>query len=270
MSKAVLVDITRCTGCKACQTSCKQWNDLPGEIPEFDNTLTFPAETNGNTYTTVLHRFVEKNNQEMVRFAKRQCLHCLEPACASACFAKALQKTEQGPVVYYKHLCVGCRYCMIACPFDIPKYEWDEVFPLVVKCQFCFDPEGQYDRVGGGKQPACVDTCPNDTMLFGEREELLQEARRRINADPKYIKHIYGEKEAGGTNWLYISDVPFEQLGFRTDITERPLPQYSHDYLKYTPVIIAAWGGLLTLMYRYTKRRSEIAGEHEKNKGMNA
>ncbi|MBM7855346.1 formate dehydrogenase iron-sulfur subunit [Desulfohalotomaculum tongense] len=270
MTLSVLVDLTRCTGCKACQTACKQWNDLPAGIPEFDNNLTFPSKTDGNTYTVVQHRVTKKDGQDVMRFAKMQCLHCLEPACVSACFAKALQKTAEGPVVYYPHLCVGCRYCMLACPFNVPKYEWDEVFPLISKCQYCFDPNGRYDRVGRGQKPACVDSCPNDTMIFGNRDEILKEAWNRINGDPKYVKHVYGEKEAGGTNWLYISDVPFETFGFRTGVTERPLPEYTHDYLKWTPTVIAAWGGLLTLMYLYTKRRGEVGKEQGQDKNISA
>lgn len=270
MTMSVLVDLTKCTGCKACQTACKQWNDLPATIPEFDNNLTFPAKMDGYTYTTVQHRVVKKDKTEVVRFAKVQCLHCLDPACASACFAKALQKTPEGPVVYYPHLCVGCRYCILACPFDVPKYEWDKTFPLVAKCQYCFDPDGTYDRLGHGMEPACVSTCPNNTMLFGPREEMLKEAWKRINSDPKYVKHVFGEKEAGGTNWLYISDVPFEAFGFRTDVTHRPLPEYSHDFLKYTPVAIVAWGSMLTALYLYNRRRQQIAKDQSTDKDINA
>lgn len=268
MAKGVLVDISRCMGCKACQTACKQWNDLPSSRPEFDNNLGFPAKMDGYTYTTVLHRVAKKDGKDTLRFAKQQCLHCLEPACASACFAKAFYKTPEGPVVYNPNLCVGCRYCMLACPFKIPKYEWDKVFPLVSKCQFCFDPDGKYDRLGHGQAPACVDTCPTNALQFGERDELIKEAWRRIEENPAYVKRVYGEKEVGGTSWLYISDVPFETFGFRTDITETPLPEYTHNYLKYTPAIIAAWGGLLTLMYLYTKRRNDVAKDQNKNFGV--
>lgn len=270
MTMSVLVDLTRCTGCKACQTACKQWNDLPSGIPEFDNNLTFPPDMDGNTYTVVQHRLIEQPSGDVVRFAKHQCMHCLEPACVSSCFAKALQKSKEGPIVYYPHLCVGCRYCMLACPFDIIKFEWDETFPWIAKCQYCFDEKGTYDRVNHGMEPACVNTCPNKVMIFGQRKEMLKEAHDRINSDPKYIKHVFGEKEVGGTNWLYISDVPFEAMGFRTDVTERPLPEYSHDFLKYTPAVVVVWGGLLSALYIYNKRRHDIAQEQDKNKNINA
>ncbi|WP_031517943.1 4Fe-4S dicluster domain-containing protein [Desulfofalx alkaliphila] len=265
MSKGVLVDVTRCIGCKACQTACKQWNDMPSSIPEFDNNLGHPAKTNGYTWTTVYHRVVEKDNQDVIRTTKFQCMHCLDPGCVSACFSRAFQRDPKtGAAVYHPHLCVGCRYCMLACPFNVPKYQWDKVFPLVSKCQFCFDPKGKYDRVGHGQAPACVSTCPTQALMFGEREEMLQEAWNRINSNPNYIKHVYGEKEAGGTAWMYISDVPFEELGLRADVTERPIPQYSHEFLKYTPPVIVAWGGLLSAMYFYTKRRKDVAAEKDK------
>ncbi|WP_333871103.1 4Fe-4S dicluster domain-containing protein [Desulforamulus putei] len=265
MPKGVLVDITRCMGCKACQVACKQWNDLPSSNPEFKEGLTSPPDMNGYTYTTVRIEVVKKDNDYTIRSAKRQCMHCEHPACASACFAKALQRDPKtGAVHYYPHLCVGCRYCMLACPFDVPKYQWDKQFPLVAKCQFCFDPKGKYDRLGYGLRPACVDTCPTGALKFGERDELLKEAWERINSNPKYIKHVMGEKEAGGTSWLYISDVPFETFGFRRNLGTRPLPEYSHNFLKWTPIIAVGWGTLLTVLYHYTKRREQIASESGK------
>jgi formate dehydrogenase iron-sulfur subunit len=264
MAKAVLVDITKCIGCKACQVACKQWNDLPAKIPEFVDGLTGPPDMDGDTYTVVKFKVLEKDGDYKIRSAKTQCMHCLEPACVSACFAKALEKDPKtGAVIYHPHLCVGCRYCMLACPFSIPKYQWEKRFPLVSKCQFCFDPEDKYDRLSYGLKPACVDTCITGALTFGERDELLKEAWSRINSDPSYIKKVLGETEAGGTSWLYISDVPFENFGFRSDLGTRPLPEYSHDFLKYTPAIAVGWGTLLTLMYHYTKRREQIASEKD-------
>ncbi len=259
MSKAVLVDLTKCIGCKSCQTACKQWNNLPATKPEFNNDLNYPAKTDGYTYTTVLQRAMRKEEAEddTLRFAKTQCMHCVEPACVSACFAKAIEKTPEGPVIYHPNLCVGCRYCMIACPFNVPKYDWENVFPQIVKCQFCFDPEGTYDRIGHGQEPACVNACPTGALKFGERDDLIKEAWERINKNDKYIKHVYGEKEVGGTNWIYISDVPFENFGFRTNLPETPLPAYTHDYLKWSPAVFIGGGALLTALHVYTKRRQE-------------
>lgn len=262
MAKGVLVDVTRCMGCKSCQTACKSWNDLPASIPEFSDGLNSPAETNGYTYTAVAIRTVQKDNEDTIRSCKRQCMHCLEPACVSACFSRALQKDRNtGAVVYNPKVCVGCRYCMIACPFSIPKYQWDKAFPLTVKCQFCFDPSGKYNRLGYDMQPACVRTCPTGALQFGDREDLLKEARDRISKNPAYLKHIYGEKEAGGTSWLYISDVPFETFGLSRSVGTRPLPEYTAGYMKLTPFVAVGWAALLAAMYSYTKRREAVEKE---------
>jgi len=263
LSKGVLVDISKCMGCKGCQVACKQWNDLPATKTSFNNDLGSPADASGNTWTHVRFRTVENGDEVKYRFAKRQCFHCEEPACASACFAKALQKTPEGPVVYHPNLCVGCRYCMLACPFEVPKYEWNKTFPLIAKCQFCFDPDGKYDRLGNGLKPACVSTCPTGCLQYGDREELVAQAWARINSDSKYVKHVFGEKEVGGTSWLYISDVPFETFGFRTDVTTRPLPEYTESFMKLTPIVALSWGTLLTGMFVYTKRRNEISKEKD-------
>ena len=266
MAKGVLVDISKCIGCKACQVACKQWHDLPATTPQFSNDLSYPPKMDAYNYTQVMHRYAPKGDDIIMRYAKKQCLHCLEPACASACFSKALQRDEvTGAVVYRSHLCVGCRYCMLACPFDVPTYEWDQAFPLVSKCKFCFDPQGKYDRMRAGLTPACVTVCPSGCLKYGDRDELLQEAWQRINSNPKYIEHVYGEREAGGTAWMYISDVPFETFDFRMDVPNRPLPEYSHDFLKYTPHVVVTWGGLLTLLYHYTKRRKQVNQEDKEN-----
>ncbi|MEW6423908.1 MAG: 4Fe-4S dicluster domain-containing protein [Bacillota bacterium] len=271
MSKGVLVDVTRCMGCKSCQVACKSWNDLPAnvpDVPEFSDGLNSPAETNGYTYTTVAIRTVAREDDYVLRFCKRQCMHCLEPACVSACFARALQRDPQtGAVVYNQNMCVGCRYCMLACPFNIPKFQWDKTFPIIGKCQFCFDPNGKLNRIGQGLAPACVRTCPTSALQFGEREALLKEARERIKKNPAYIKHIYGEKEIGGTAWLYISDTPLEIFGFRQDLGTRPLPEYTASYLKFTPYVAVGWTILLTALYLYTKRREAVEEEKKSAQG---
>lgn len=253
MGKGVLVDITKCVGCGSCAVACKLWNEL--KYKEDEPSQGVNAKATSNNWTTVSYHKVEKDGKEVWRFVKEQCLHCLEPACASVCFSKAFVKTEEGPVVYNPELCVGCRYCILACPFEIPKYQWEKMLPLVTKCQMCAN------RITAGEAPACTGVCPTGALTFGDRDELLKQAKDIINSDSKYVKHIYGETEAGGTGWLYISDVPFEELGMNTNVPKTELPAYTHEYLKWTPVVFLGGGALFTVLNIYTKRRLENEGK---------
>jgi formate dehydrogenase iron-sulfur subunit len=197
-------------------------------------------------------------DQEIWRFVKRQCMHCKEPGCVSSCFAKAFQKTEAGPVVYYPDNCVGCRYCMLACPFKVPKFEWNKTIPVITKCVMCGN------RVANGLPPACVSVCPTNVMKFGDYDELLAEAKEMIRQDARFVQHIYGEEEAGGTSWIYISDTPFEQLGFKMNVPKKPIPSYTSSYMHSTPVVGAVWGLILTGLYFFTKRKEQVKAA-EKN-----
>ena len=268
MSKGVLVDITRCIGCRSCQVACKSWNDLPADKSEFSNSWDNPEKLSANTWTKVNYYLIEEEGQKLKwRFVKRQCMHCLEPACKSACFTHSFVKTKEGAVIYKptelnKDYCVGCRYCMIACPFGVPSFQWDKAFPYVLKCRFC------YDRMKEDMEPACVSACLTGALKYGDRDELLAEAWERINTLPGYVKHVYGEKEYGGTSWLYISDVPFDKIGFRTEafgkpVTTRSIPSLTWDVLKWTPALFFGWGAVLTIMRAYTKRRAEHIEESE-------
>lgn len=257
MTKGVLVDLTKCIGCGSCTVACNLWNGLG--FGEEKPDMNFQRKLNDKNWTVVnSHEINDEQQQPVWRFVKQQCFHCQEPACVSACFSKALQKDENGAVVYYPHLCVGCRYCMVACPFDIPKYEWDKSFPLVTKCQMCST------RMAEGEAPACVAVCPTGVMTFGERDALLQQANDRIAKDERYVKTIYGEKEVGGTAWLYLSDMPFGTLGFKTNLGTTALPTYSNSFLKNVPGAAFVWGIILTGMYYYTKRRARVKQEQEK------
>lgn len=268
MSQGVLVNLTKCIGCGSCTVACKmynanQWIDeraaTSGEHAELaDENWTVIRKFRVSQPVTVADSDTNNKidrtnyNPEIWRFVKRQCMHCKEPGCVSSCFAKAFQKTEAGPVIYYPNNCVGCRYCMLACPFKIPKFEWDKTIPVITKCVMC------NNRIAKGQQPACVSVCPTNVMKFGDRDELLAEAKELVGNDSRYVKHIYGEEEAGGTSWIYVSDTPFAQLGFKMDVPKKPIPSYTSTYMHSTPIFGAIWALILTGIYFFTKRKEHV------------
>jgi Fe-S-cluster-containing dehydrogenase component len=212
----VLVDTTRCVGCRGCEAACAEANDLPAP-PEGDQVLGQPRDTSTTAFT-VINRTDAPGGGD--RFGKKQCMHCLAPACASACPVRALDKQPTGPVTYDASKCMGCRYCMVACPFDVPRYEYEALAPRVRKCTFCAP------RQAKGLPPACVEACPSGALTFGKRHELLEEAKRRIYSAPeRFVHRVYGEHEAGGTSFLYVSDVPFERLALQAGVPEKPYPE---------------------------------------------
>ncbi len=215
MAKGVLVDLTQCIGCRSCQVACKQWNNLPAVRTSFSGTRDNPLTLSKVTWTKVEHKFLTTKGTKL-KFVKRQCMHCLDPACVAACFMGVLKKSPEGPVIVVSDTCIGCYYCQVACPFDVPQYEWIRGKARVRKCRLCFDPGEEYDRLGQNKEPACVKACTTGALKFGDRDALLEEAKRRIGADAKYVNYVYGEKDEGGTSWLYIANVPFAELGFPT------------------------------------------------------
>ncbi len=254
-SFGVLHDITQCVGCRSCEAACARVNDLPTPDRPFTDlsVLKEKRRTTASSYT-VVNKF-EVPGQKSPLFVKKQCNHCLEPACASACFVRAFQKTETGAVTYDPGVCVGCRYCMIACPFEIPTYEYDEAFsPRVMKCTMC------YPRVIKGELPACVAACPKEALTFGRREDLITIARSRIRKYPdRYVDHIYGETEMGGTSWLYLSSVPFSQIGMREDLGITPAPELTSGALSAVPVVVGLWPVLLMGLFAVSKRKESIA-----------
>jgi len=253
MAKGVLYDANKCIGCSACQVACKQWNELPAGETTNTGTIENPPHLSEETFTKLRFREVDYNGKFHWVFAKIQCMHCQDPACVAACLVGALQKTEFGAVVYDDRKCIGCRYCMMACPFGVPTFMWDSRWPWIRKCTFCAD------RQGAGLQPACVTTCPTGALKFGEREDLITEARERIAAHPgEYVDHIYGEKEVGGTSWLYISPVPFEELGFPT-VDEEPVTVNPGRAMGAVPIALLAVAAATTGVYWLTKRRQNMS-----------
>ncbi|MBL7119239.1 MAG: 4Fe-4S dicluster domain-containing protein [Dehalococcoidia bacterium] len=266
MAKGVLCDANKCIGCRACQVACKQWNELPTMEMEKDGvlqerpkdwinsgTIENPPQLSADTFTKVRFREVEHDGKFHWVFAKIQCMHCEEPACVEACLVGALEKTKDGPVTYDDRKCIGCRYCMMACPFGVPTFEWEKRWPWIRKCTFCAD------RQGGGLEPACVTTCPTGALKFGEREDLIVEARERIAARPdEYVDYIYGEKEVGGTSWLYLSPIPFEKLDLPTLGTEKVTINPERAMGAVPPALVAV-AALMAGIYWLTKRRQKLS-----------
>jgi len=259
-SKGVLFDATRCIGCRRCEAACNKVNELPPPDVSFEelSVLDEKRRTDADHFT-VVNGYEGASKDAGPVFRKIQCNHCLEPACASACFVKAFKKTETGAVTYNASVCVGCRYCMIACPFEIPAYEYDEpLTPRVRKCTMCAP------RVADGLLPGCVESCPKEALTFGKREDLLKIARDRIEKHPdRYIDHIYGEREMGGTSWLYISGVPFSQIGLREDLGTKAAPELTAGALGAVPMVVGLWPVLLTGIYAVSKRKDKIAAREQ-------
>ena len=261
----VLVDTTVCIGCRRCEWACKEWNKLPNQRPlkeyEKDQAVFQKIRrTNADTFT-VVNRFENPRDSSKPIYVKKQCMHCYEPGCASSCFVKAFTKRPEGAVTYDASLCVGCRYCMAACPFDMPAYQYYNAFtPEVTKCTFCFD---RISKEGG--VPACVGICPVETMTFGKRTDLIDLAHKKIRDNRgRYVNHVYGESEVGGTSWLYLSAVPFNMIGFRTDLGTVPIPTLSKPFLSLVSPVFITIPALAMGFYSFKKRRDKLEEEEIK------
>jgi len=256
MAKSVLVDLTRCIGCRGCQVACKEWNERDARKTTFNGNFTNPVKLSSDCYTNITFIETDQNGDVAWNFIKNQCMHCREPACASACPVGALTKTAAGPVSYDFDKCIGCRYCMVACPFNIPKYEWDSTSPAVQKCTFCSE------RISDGMIPACIKTCPTGTMYYDEYDKIVAEAKMRLAKEPKkYVNHIYGLNEAGGTNWIYISDKPFDEMGFKKGIPNESLPNYTWSVLSSIPEKVVGIVVLLSAIVYFRGRGSNKEGK---------
>ena len=243
----VLVDTTRCVGCRACEAACAEENHLP--VPDIADESVFKKERKTTvSQLTVVSRYQTEKGEV---FVKKQCMHCNQPGCVAACLVKAMEKRKEGPVTWASN-CMGCRYCMPSCPFEIPKFEYESSNPRIQKCSLC------WNRLEKGEIPACVDACPEKALTFGPRKKLIEEANRRIYQKPgEYLTHIYGEHEVGGTGYLYISKVPFEQIGFRTDLGTIAYPEYSKGFLYSVPIVLLLWPAFLIGVNTLTKREEE-------------
>ncbi len=243
LSKAILTDVTKCIGCLKCVSACKQVHNLEMDVPRiWDKNDGLSAEN----WTSVIRRPGD-------HYVRKQCRHCLEPACASVCPVGALHKTEMGPVTYDSAKCLGCRYCMMACPFGIPRYDWDKTVPHVEKCILC------YDRIKTGQQPACTEACPAEATIFGDRDELLKVAHKRIKENPaKYIDKVWGEHEVGGTSVLYLSDIDLDFLTYPTRPGDKPLPKETAAAMESVPFAFVGMGGAMLGLNWIIRRRMKL------------
>ena len=244
MNKAILYDATQCVGCLECEAACAKQNGLP-----YDDEIAKVKKTYDSKFTYVATK--EADGEKYMRFL---CMHCEDPTCASVCPVKALVKTADGPVVYDASKCMGCRYCMMACPFEVPKYEWSKAIPTVRKCIMCSE------RVAAGGTTACTEACPTGATMFGDRDLMIAEARKRIAENPlQYVAHIYGEKEAGGTDVMMLSSVPFDEFGLPANLGTESLPSITEGVLSHVPDVVTVGSAVLGGIYWITHRREIVA-----------
>jgi formate dehydrogenase iron-sulfur subunit len=245
----ILVDVTKCTACEKCVAACTKRNDLDPWQADRDRATT-PDGLSQHRLSTVL-------KVGDGRFARKSCMHCLEPSCASACLVGALKKTPEGPVVYNRAMCIGCRYCMLACPFHVPRYQWDKAAPFMVKCDMCAD------RLSRNQAPACVEACPERALQFGDRSRLLKKAHALIGEHPeRYRNHVWGETEFGGCSVMYISDVDLAALGWPAR-EEAAIPSLTEPLVHKTPFIGLGVAASLLGLNWIVKRRNALAASQE-------
>ena len=243
MAKAVLYDSTLCIGCRQCEQACAAGKDLA-----YNDKIAAEEYLSDRKLTTI------RTHGE--RFSRKLCMHCLDPTCVSVCPVAALEKTSLGPVVYHEDRCMGCRYCMVACPFHVPVYEWHSRLPRMRKCDMCAD------LLVKDQATRCSTVCPMNATITGERSALLAEARKRIADNPtQYYPEVYGVAEAGGTSVLVIAAVPFGQIGYNTGIPKSPMPAFTWAVLQHIPQVVAVGTVLLGGIYWITSRREDVARE---------
>src|SRR5271165_6424619 len=252
MSKGILYDATLCIGCKLCEKGCADRNGLP-----YDEAIAAEQKQSEHKFTAVL----TKGD----KFMRRLCMNCQDPSCVSVCPVGAFRKSAEGPVTYDGDRCMGCRYCMLACPFFVPKYEWGKTFPLVRKCDMCAD------RVASGLQTACAEACPTSATKFGERGALIADAKERLAQNPgRYFNRIYGLSEVGGTSVLLLSSVPFEEFGYNADISTEALPMLTYRVLSHIPDLVTIGGVALGGIWWLTNRKNAVAAAGKRSESSKA
>jgi Fe-S-cluster-containing dehydrogenase component len=250
--KAMLYDSSQCVGCQECERACATAHQLPEPKDELKVGV---IRKTSETQRSAINIFSTSKGEV---FNKTQCMHCNEPACAAACLTQAMYKTKEGPVIWRGNKCMGCRYCMVSCPFDVPKFEYHSANPIIQKCDMC------YDRIVKGQIPACAEACTGGAVIFGTRRELIAEARKRIAKSPKdFYDGIFGENEAGGTSNLYVSTVPFNEVGFKTNLQNTSYPALSKGFLYTVPSVFVLLPPLLLGIHEATKNKPSNSEENE-------
>ncbi len=258
---AMLTDLTKCVGCRSCERACVKANNLPmPEVGYFSNPSVYEEKRRPGAHAYTVVNSYENRKWTKPVYRKIQCNHCIEPACAAACLVGALKKTQEGSVIYREDLCIGCRYCMTACPFSIPAFDYfNASSPAIKKCTMC------HHRIVKGMVPACAEACGVQATTFGKRSKLIKLARERIRTDPRYIDHIYGEREVGGTDWLYVSGVPFAEVGFDMNLSTTPYPEFTKGFLSAVPIVLVTWPVLLGGIAVLARRGKEMGGDKTDN-----
>lgn len=261
-----LVDTTLCIGCRQCEDACNRRNKLARPSAPFNDRTIFRRERRPTEQAfTVVNEYPGSPSPDLANleqtYCKVQCMHCLHPACVSACIVGALTRTRDGAVVYNREICLGCRYCMVACPFQVPAYEYgDPLTPRVRKCEFCTETNGKT-----GANPACAAACPAEALVFGKRSELLTLAGERIKTRPdRYLPHIYGENEVGGTSWLYLTGRPGAEIHLLNLPDNAPplrTESIQHGIFRYGIIPIAVYGLLGGIMWRNVHKEAASSTE---------
>ncbi len=253
-SMGVLVDLSKCIGCRKCEFACNQEPTngfkVKHNLRYFEKKDVFDTQRRHSEDSfCVINRFTGSDGKPV--YVKSQCMHCVDPSCLSACLVTAFKKEPNGAIHYDASRCIGCRYCITVCPFEMPAYEFsDPLTPRVRKCTLCFD-----ERTSKGRVPACVEMCPLQIMIYGKRSDLLKLAHEKINNAPgEYVDHVYGEHEMGGTSWLYISKEPFENLGFLKLSSKAParlVEGIQHSIFRYFVSPLLLYGLLGMIMWNF-------------------
>lgn len=265
----MLYDATKCVGCKACMSSCKRVNGDYGSLAyekarfDTDGLWDAPEDLTGSTRTLIK---LFKGSEKEWSYVKYSCMHCQKPSCVSVCPVSAMTRDAvTGIVDYNKNACIGCRYCQIACAFNIPKFQWDKAIPQIVKCDLCKNTNLPKKGI-----TACAEVCPTGAILFGKRHHLLDEAKKRLSENPgKYVNHIYGEKEVGGVNHLYLSGMEFTKLGLPALKNEAPAEfseKIQHTIYKGFIAPVALYSTLCYIAVKNMKKGDDhhSKGEHDK------